>query len=368
MALDVCVIGFDECTPLASIGPLEILSGAGSMHAQRTGARAGEPFFRVRLVSAGSSSIKSAYGYSVTCHETIDSVQAADLVIIPAFDGDVLEKLERNRAFIPWVRGMFDSGADVASICTGAFLLAETGLLDGKSATTHWLAHDLFARRYPRITLKPDAIVVDHGRVCTSGGATSFLTLTVYLVEKYCGGETARATAKVFLIDINKGPQTAYAIFSAQKNHADRPILEAQDTIEREASNGLTVEKLAGQAAMSRRNFIRRFKTATGNTPSEYIQRVRVECAKHALEASTDGVDDIASRTGYEDPGSFRKVFKRFTGVTPSEYRRRYRFYPSAAPTTPTDSTWAPGEKTSTLRVRASRWADTASSGTPGGT
>jgi transcriptional regulator GlxA family with amidase domain len=328
MALDVCVLAFDECTPLASIGPLEILSRAGSLHAEGNGSPL-EPFFRARLVSASPSGVTSACGYSVTCHATLDTVAATDLVIVPAFDGNVLQQLERNRSFIPWVRRMYDGGADVASICTGAFLLAEAGLLDGKSATTHWIAHDLFASRYPQVSLKPDAIVVDHGRVCTSGGATAFLTLTVYLVEKYCGGETARTTAKIFLIDINKGPQTAYAIFSAQKNHADRSILDAQDLIEREASRDLTVEELARHVAMSRRNFIRRFKTATGNTPSEYIQRVRVESAKHALEASTDAVDAIAGRTGYEDAGSFRKVFKRFTGVTPSEYRRRYRFYPS---------------------------------------
>jgi transcriptional regulator GlxA family with amidase domain len=326
MSLDVCVVAFDDCAPLASIGPLEILAKAGELHAGREGGSTADPFFRVRLVSAGEGPVRSALGYSVSTHASIASVNKADLVIVPAFDGDVLRQLERNRAFVPWVRRMHDGGADVASICTGAFVLAEAGLLDGKSATTHWLAHELFTMRYPRVTLKADAIIVDHGRICTSGGATSFLTLTVYLVEKYCGGETSRLTSKIFLIDINKGPQTAYAIFSAQKGHGDRQILEVQEKVERAEAPLASIEGLAREAGMSTRNFIRRFKTATGNTPSEYIQRVRVEAAKHALEAGTDGVDQIATSAGYEDPGSFRKVFKRFTGVTPSEYRRRYRF------------------------------------------
>jgi transcriptional regulator GlxA family with amidase domain len=177
------------------------------------------------------------------------------------------------------------------------------------------------------VGLVPEQIVVDNGRVCTSGGATSFLTLTAYLVDKYCGAETARLISKIFLIDINKGPQTAYAIFGTQKNHSDAPILEAQDLIEKLDSRCPTVADLAKRVAMSKRNFIRRFKSATGNTPIEYMQRVRIEAAKHALEAGGDPVDAIAGKSGYEDAGSFRRIFKRLTGVTPIEYRRRYRFY-----------------------------------------
>jgi transcriptional regulator GlxA family with amidase domain len=324
MALDVAILAMEGCTPLAAIAPLEVLAQAGAIHAAAAGS--GEPFFRARLISVSPNPVCEIRGYSVRCHAAMETVERADLVIVPAFDGDVLTQLEANRACIRWVRRMYDGGADVASICTGAFVLAEAGLLDGKSATTHWNAQELFARRYPSVAVKPEPIVVDHGRVCTSGGATSFLTLTVYLVEKYCGGETARLTAKVFLIDINKGPQTAYAIFSAQKGHSDAPILETQGMIERDPGKEWPVPELARAAAMSTRNFIRRFKAATGNTPSEYVQRVRVEAAKHALEAGREGVDEIAERAGYGDAGSFRKIFKRITGVTPTEYRKRYRF------------------------------------------
>jgi transcriptional regulator GlxA family with amidase domain len=286
-----------------------------------------EPFFNPRLVSAEANPLTSPSGLPVHCHATIGEVKKADLVIVPAFDGDVLEQMAANSAAAPWVRAMHDGGADVASICTGAFMLAEAGLLDGKTATTHWIAQDLFRQRYPRVRILSEQIVVDHGRVCTSGGATSFLTLTAYLVQKYRGAEAARQMAKIFLIDINKGPQTAYAIFSTQKNHTDRAILEAQEMIERQSSRELSVVDLAGRVNMSSRNFIRRFKAATGNTPIEYIQRARIEAAKHALESGSDPVDSVATRIGYEDVGSFRSVFKKVTGVSPTEYRKRYRFY-----------------------------------------
>jgi transcriptional regulator GlxA family with amidase domain len=304
---------------------MEILNTAGRLHATATGAL--EPFFRVQLLSLGANPVITANGFPVQCHASMASVERTGLVIIPAFDGDVETQLAANAACVPWVRTMHERGADVASICTGAFVLAEAGLLEGKTATTHWIAQDAFRRRYPGIRLARDQIVVDHGRVCTSGGATSFLTLTAYLVEKYCGSETAHTVAKLFLIDINKGPQTAYAIFSSQKNHGDEAVRQAQELMETAETGGLSVAELARRVAMSKRNFIRRFKGATGNTPLEYMQRVRIETAKHALEKGGESVDQIASRTGYEDPGSFRAIFKRVTGVSPTEYRKRYRLY-----------------------------------------
>ena len=309
---------------------MDLLWTAGRMGGH-PGAEGSGPFFSVRLVSAGANPLVSPTGLEVPCHCTLDEVQQTDLVIVPAFDGEVLDQLERNRRAVPWVRSMHDRGADVASICTGAFVLAEAGLLDGKTATTHWIAQDLFRSRYPRVRILPEQIVVDHGRICTSGGATSFLTLTAYLVEKYRGAEAARTMAKIFLIDIAKGPQTAYAIFHTQKNHDDRQVLDAQELIERQGTRELSVAELAVQVGMSPRNFIRRFKAATGNTPIEYIQRVRVESAKHALESGSDPVDQVASRIGYEDVGAFRAVFKRVTGVSPAEYRRRSRFYHEGA-------------------------------------
>jgi len=225
---------------------------------------------------------------------------------------------------VPWLRRMSLAGADVASACTGAFLVAEAGLLDGKSATTHWAFQQQFRERYPRVRLEPQAIVVDQGRVITAGGATSFLSLSLYLVERFLGVEVARAASKMFLVDVNKSPQGAYAIFGTQKAHGDEGILKAQNAIESELTHWLSVEDLARRVAMSRRNFVRRFKSATGNAPREYMQRVRVEAAKRALENTTGSVSAIAGDLGYEDVVAFRRLFIRWAGLTPAEYRARY--------------------------------------------
>jgi transcriptional regulator GlxA family with amidase domain len=307
---------------------MEILAKSGLLHNEIHGLDREDGFFEVSLISADTNPVPTSRGYPVYCHESMADVASTDLVIIPALDGHVLPQLESNYRCVPWIRQMYDGGAEVASICTGAFILAETGLLNGKSATTHWMAEDLFRRRYPSIHLKPQQIIVDEGRICTGGGATSFLSLMIYLVEKFCGTETARYASKVFLIDVNRGSQGAYAIFSTQKTHNDRAILEAQKLIEARLSSHLSVGRLAEDVAMSKRNFIRRFKRATGNTPREYIQRVKVEAAKKALEASDDSLSSIAEHLGYEDSGSFRKIFSRIAGITPTDYRRRYSLRP----------------------------------------
>jgi len=320
----VAIAVLEGCIAMPSVSSMEILLKVNSLRAELEQCDGVDPLFDVQLVAVGQNPVKSAFGLDVRCHAAIDEVDHADLVIVPALDGDVVEQLETARPLVAWVRRQHDRGADVASICTGAFVLAEAGLLDGKAATTHWIAHDLFRSRYPTVELQPQHIIVDIGRVCTSGGATSFLNLLIYLVEKFCGTELAIAAAKMFLIDPNKGPQYSYAMFTAQKNHDDQEVLKAQQLIEAAVDKPLSVSELAQQVATSKRNFIRRFKLATGNTPIEYIQRVKVEAAKKALETSNETISEIVQGVGYEDVPSFRKLFARVTGMTPFDYRRRY--------------------------------------------
>src|SRR5438445_907222 len=251
-------------------------------------------------------------------------VRKSELVLVPALDPDVASHLALNRAVVPWLRRIHLAGADVASACTGAFLLAEAGILDGKAATTHWAFQDEFRRRYPRVRLEPQAIVVDQGRVVTAGGATSFLSLALYLVERIFGAEVARAASKMFLVDVNKSPQSAYAIFNTQKTHGDEEILRAQDLLERDLADAPSVPALARRVAMSPRNFVRRFHQATGNSPRDYIQRLRIETAKRALEGAAKPLTAIAGEVGYRDVVAFRRLFQRWTGLSPSEYRARY--------------------------------------------
>jgi transcriptional regulator GlxA family with amidase domain len=318
--MNVAVLVLEHCTPLASIGSLEILAKAVELY---TGPE-GPGIFSLSLVSLRPGPVMTSAGYPVYTHATIDQVGTPDLVIVPPLDRDILAQLRDNRAVVEWVAAAYASGASIVSLCTGAFILAEAGLLDGRPATTHWAAEGLFRARYPGVDLRPERIIVDGGRVCTGGGVTSFLTVMVYLVEKYCGADTARLISHLFLIDRNKDPQTAYAIFAGQKDHGDDQVLKAQALVE-QGSGPLQVQALADAVGISRRHFVRRFKQATGNTPQEYIQRVRVEAAKRELEQSDVPFSRIAEGVGYEDLGSFRKLFTRFTGVSPSEYRRRYR-------------------------------------------
>jgi transcriptional regulator GlxA family with amidase domain len=186
------------------------------------------------------------------------------------------------------------------------------------------------AARHPRIRLAPQAVIVDQGRIVTAGGATSFVNLALFLVERLLGQDVAWTASRMFLVDPNKSPQGAYAMFSTQKTHGDDPILRAQAIVEGDVALAPPVEELARRVALSQRTFVRRFRSATGNTPRDYIQRVRVEAAKRALERGANSVAEVAARVGYGDVAAFRKLFVRSTGLTPAEYRSRYG--PKAAP------------------------------------
>jgi len=328
--MKVSILVFEDSTALACVVPMEMLCKANEVHAMFQGG--GPPAFDVELVTPGPNPVITAHGFPVTCHRTISEVTKTDLVVIPALDWDILPHLGLAKSAIPWIQAMYAGGADLVSVCTGAFVLAEAGLLDGRTATTHWFAMDEFRARYPKVQVLPERIIVDEGRICTSGGATAVLNLMAYLVEKFCGRQTAAFCSRLFLIDPDKAGQGAYAIFSAQKDHRDETILRAQAIIEEKAGTTLTVEDVARAVSTTGRTFVRRFKSATGNTPIAYIQRVRVEAAKRALEATSEPVDAIARRVGYDDLGAFRRIFVRYVGLNPREYRLKYRRPSEAAP------------------------------------
>lgn len=321
-ALRVQVLLFEDCTPIPSVGVADLFRKSAELAALM---QLPAPSITLELVSAGANrTVRAAGGIVITADCTTRTAEPSDLVIVPALDPDVLAHLAENRSAVGFVQRAFERGTDVASICTGAFVLAEAGLLDGRQCATHWAFQELLAQRYPRAEVQPEAIVVDHGRIVTSGGATSFLTLTLFLVERVLGAEVARQASKMFLVDVNKPAQGAYAMFSPQKAHSDQGVLAAQRAIEARLAPPPSVEDLAKLAGASVRTFARRFEKATGNTPREYIQRVRIEAAKRALERTTDHVGEIAQRVGYADVVAFRRLFLERTGLTPSEYRERY--------------------------------------------
>jgi transcriptional regulator GlxA family with amidase domain len=323
--LRVHVLVLRDCTAFVPVGVVDMLRKAAAL----PGAR--RAIDSVLVAPGNSLTVTCAAGIPVRCAARLSEIGDSDLIVVPAVDPDVVSHLELNREVVPWLRRRYARGADVASVCTGAFLVAEAGLLDDRAATTHWAFQDLFARRYPRVRLLPQAILVDQGRVLTSGGATSFLNLALHLVERAFGADVARAASKMFLVDVNKAPQSAYAMFSSQKTHDDSDILRAQEMIENRPSHTPAVERIARAVAMSPRTFARRFRKATGNSPLEYVQRVKVEAAKRALEAG-QRISGVASSVGYSDAASFRRLFARITGLSPADYRARYG--PAYAPST----------------------------------
>ena len=254
----------------------------------------------------------------------IRDVTKTDLLLIPSLAHDYDNILKDNKELITWIREQYERGAELASICTGAFLLAATGLLDGKSCSTHWNAAAGFTRLFPNIMLHIDKLLTVEKGIYTNGGAYSFLNLILFLIEKHFDRQTAIYCSKIFQIDIERDSQSPFRIFQTQKTHGDDLICKAQTYIEENLSQRISFEDLASKLATSRRNFDRRFIKATGNTPVEYLQRVKVEVAKSTLEKGRKSVFEVMNEVGYSDDKAFREVFKKMTGLTPLDYRAKY--------------------------------------------
>lgn len=280
--------------------------------------------FHVQLVGLTRETPLSGGKFTANADVLLTDVRKTDLIIIPALDGDIQEALENNKAFIPWIVEQHKNGAEVASLCLGAFLLASTGLLDGKQCATHWLAENSFRTMFPNVHLVTEKVVTDENGIYSSGGAFSYTNLILYLIEKYSGRDMAILSAKVFALDIDRGDQLSFIIFQGQKAHEDDQIKKAQEFIEKNFHERITVDQLANMLAIGRRNLERRFKKATSNTINEYIQRVKIEAAKISLESSRENVNEVMYKVGYSDTKAFRNTFKRLTGLSPMQYRSKY--------------------------------------------
>lgn len=310
-----------EQAVIEAISPPYRLFTSANMFLQQQGR---EPVFDVQFVGLSKSVSAQDGEYEIKTHQTIDQVKKTDLVILPALYGDIQQSLEKNKPALDWLKSMYRNGSEIASLCLGAFLLAETGLANGKKCSTHWAYYDLFRAMYPQVEIIDGTIISDEDGVYSSGGANSIWNLLLYLLEKYTDRATAIMAAKFFAIDIDRFDQGYFTIFNAQKNHKDPGILKAQELIESRFNEKITVDELADYIAVNRRTFERRFKNATNNTVVEYLQRVRVEAAKRQFEASRKNVNEVMFEVGYSDNKAFREVFKKVTGLTPVEYRNKY--------------------------------------------
>lgn len=282
------------------------------------------PLFKVQLVGLTKETPLSGGLFTAHCDLLIKDAKKTDLVIIPALDGDMQSALEMNRDFLPWITKQYKSGAEIASLCIGAFLLASTGLLKGRKCATHWMVANQFRQMFPDVNLVAEKIITDEGGIYSSGGAYSYLNLILYLIEKHAGREIAILCSKVFAIEIERYSQSAFAIFQGQKEHGDQPIKTAQEYIENNFQERISVDRLAAMSILGRRSFERRFKKATNDTVTKYIQRVKIEAAKMSLESTRENVNEVMYNVGYSDPKAFRITFKKITGLSPLQYRNKY--------------------------------------------
>jgi transcriptional regulator GlxA family with amidase domain len=302
------------------VGAFKIFSKANAFWKQQ-GKR---EVFRIEL--AGLSTNVDFYDglFSVKPHTNISNIAKTDLIIIPSLNHNYEEVLKENKPLIDWIEYQYKLGSEVASICTGAFILASTGLLDGKTCSTHFTAANQFRTMFPKVNLQTDQLITDENGIYTNGGAYSFLNLIMYLVEKYYDRPTAIYLSKIFQIELDRNTQSVFSIFNGQKAHEDEMVQQAQAYIESKVEEKISVEFLSSKFAVGRRNFDRRFIKATGNTPIEYSQRVKMEFAKKAFENTRKTINEVMYEVGYSDVKAFREMFKKITGMLPLEYRNRY--------------------------------------------
>ena len=319
----VAIVAPTGCASINTAGLMDAL-----LKADRAWKMLGDPHFEgifdAGLVGLDERPISCRDGVVMHPHLLAPELDPPDLVVIPGLDDDLEPSFDINRTWVPWIARWHEAGSRIATSCTGAFLAADAGVLDDKEATTHWIAADSFRRRFPRVHLRPERMIVDAGDVISSGGATTFLALVIYLTERYGSHEQAVLASKVMLIDGERNSQLPYVAFAPYRDHADRLIHSVQSFIEEQLAEGVSVEDMATSASVSTRTLGRRFRAATGATPRGYLQRIRLEMAKRLLETIDDPVDVIRARVGYRDPTAFRRAFSRATGLGPREYRRKY--------------------------------------------
>jgi len=283
-----------------------------------------EPAFNIQLAGLTPQVMLINGAFSVNTDVNYRDAAKPDLIIIPALSGSMSATIELNKEYLPWIAEQYHSGAEVASLCLGAFLLAATGLLDGKECSTHWLFANEFRQMFPNVKLTDGSIITEADGLYSSGGASSYWNLLLWLIEKYTTRELAVQASKFFAIDIDRKSQSPFIMFNGQKKHEDKPIKDAQEYIEQNVTDKISVEDLADRFAIGSRQFNRRFKKATNNTPAEYIQRVKIEAAKKQLENTRKNINEVMYEVGYTDLKSFRGVFKKLTGLSPNDYKYKY--------------------------------------------
>ena len=319
----VVILAAENCILSTIASPMDMLLQAGRLWNIAMGEKP-TPLFEVKIVTTDGQPITALNNFPVIPACAMGDITEVDLIIIPSqgFFFDVESNTHHQR--VSWLKKWYEQGADLASICAGAFTLASTGLLDGRKATTHWALANKFRELFPAVDLRTDLMVTEEDRLFCGGGITADMDLSLYLIEKYYGRERALQGAKCMLVDLDRKSQAPFAVFIPNKEHNDEKILYAQKWIEANYKKNFTIESLAAEVDISQRQFNRRFKSASGETALKYLQHVRVEASKVLLVTTRETFDEIAPMVGYENISFFRKIFKKNVSITPMEFRRKF--------------------------------------------
>lgn len=321
--IDVTILYCPDGSVSSSIAPLEIFFAAGTRW-NLCVSSVPEPRFSVTTVSVDGLPVVGGAGVRLIPDKPLSAVEHTDLVLIPAGGTDVDVMLEKNAAAIPWLRDLHCKGALVAGVCTGVAILAEAGLLDGRRATTHWAIADHYKKRYPKVDWQPQLLVTEDRGVLCGGGVYASIDLALYIVEKLCGRDIAIGCAKSLVVQMPRTYQTGFSVVPFGSDHSDASIRRAEDWLHDHFPDDIDLDRLAGDLALTPRTFLRRFKSATGETPLVYLQRLRTEAAKRMLEDDRMSIQEVGLAVGYEDVAFFRDLFKRHVGLAPGAYRERY--------------------------------------------
>ena len=324
----VCILVPPESSAATVYGLYEVFAMFGPAWVGITGDESFRAEFDTRLVARSTATVTCPGGTVVAPHAALSDVAHADVAIVPdlVIDPDT-DRRDDWPDFVRWLQSVRAAGGLVCSACNGSLLLANAGLLDGCSATTHWAFVDHFRRYYPQVKLEANRILVTataDGRVVTAGGMSSWQDLALFLIARFYGETAAIKATKLFLFGDRSEGQLPYAAAAKPNRHEDAVIARSQAWIAENYETANPVAQMAAQSGLASRTFKRRFKAATGYAPLDYVQMLRIEEAKQMLETTEDPIDRIARDVGYEDPTSFRRLFKRVAGVTPGRYRRRY--------------------------------------------
>jgi transcriptional regulator GlxA family with amidase domain len=321
--IDVTVLFLDETFSSTAVGPMEVFRHAGSLWNILAGERQ-TPRFNVTTASADGKAVNCDGPIQIKPAAAINDIRKTDLIYIPTTGLSIDDVVERNAPVVPWLKRWRKRGAEIASVCSGVGLVAETGMLDGKRATTHWGLAERFREKYPRVHWMPELMVTeDHGFYC-GGGVHAALDLSLYLVEKFCGHDIAMQSAKAMLIETPRAWQAGFAVVPLKTEHSDNAISSAQDWLHENFHRVFPLDAPARRVGMSLRNFVRRFKQATGDSPLIYLQKLRIAAAKRLLESDHRTMQEVSDAVGYQDVAFFRALFQRHTGVSPSAYREKF--------------------------------------------